>query len=194
VHAARKALGRRLAYKAPVEADLVIGVPDSSLSAANGFAEESGIPYEVGLVKNRYIGRTFIAPEQSLRELGVKLKLNPLKSLVQGKRIVLVDDSIVRGTTSRYIIGLLRSVGAREVHLRISSPPYRFPCHYGIDTASKGELAASVLEPEAIRKTIDADSLAFLEMSDLRDVLGKKISGFCYSCFDGNYPVNPHVD
>lgn len=194
VHAARKTLGRRLAYKAPVEADLVIGVPDSSLSAANGFAEESGIPYEVGLVKNRYIGRTFIAPEQSLRELGVKLKLNPLKSLVQGKRIVLVDDSIVRGTTSRYIIGLLRSVGAREVHLRISSPPYRFPCHYGIDTASKGELAASVLEPEAIRKTIDADSLAFLQMSDLRDVLGKKISGFCYSCFDGNYPVNPHVD
>lgn len=189
VHAARKALGRRLAQKGPVDADLVTGVPDSSLSAASGFAEEAGIPYEMGLVKNRYVGRTFIAPEQSLRELGVKLKLNPLKSLVDGKRVVLVDDSIVRGTTCRYIIGLLRSAGAEEVHVRISSPPYRFPCYYGIDTASKSELAASSLEVEAIRKEIDADSLVFLEMSDLKDVLGKRISGFCYSCFDGKYPV-----
>lgn len=189
VHAARKALGRRLAQKGPVEADLVTGVPDSSLSAAAGYAEEAGIPYETGLVKNRYIGRTFIAPEQSLRELGVKLKLNPLKSLVEGKRVVLVDDSIVRGTTCRYIVGLLRSAGAKEVHVRISSPPYRFPCYYGIDTSSKGELAASSQSVEEIREAIGADSLVFLDMSDLKEVLGKGISGFCYSCFDGNYPV-----
>jgi len=189
VHTARKALGKRLAQKAPCDADLVTGVPDSSLSAATGYAEEAGIPYEMGLVKNRYVGRTFIAPEQSMREFGVKVKLNPLRSLVDGKRVVLVDDSIVRGTTSRYIVGLLRSAGAKEVHVRISSPPYRFPCYYGIDTSSKGELIASGLRAEEIRKAIDADSLAYLDVEDLSDVLGKEIMNFCYACFTGDYPA-----
>jgi amidophosphoribosyltransferase len=190
VHSARKALGRRLARKGPVAADLVTGVPDSSLSAASGFAEEAGIPYEMGLVKNRYIGRTFISPEQSMREFAVKIKLNPLRSLVNGKRVVLVDDSIVRGTTSRYIVGLLRSAGAREVHVRISSPPYRFPCYYGIDTSSRGELAASTNDTEDVRKTIGADSLVHLDLDDLREILGKNVKGFCYSCFNGSYPVD----
>ncbi|MGI6643120.1 MAG: amidophosphoribosyltransferase [Bacillota bacterium] len=186
----RKAFGRRLARKAPVEADLVTGVPDSSLSAAAGFAEEAGLPYEMGLVKNRYIGRTFIAPEQNLRELAVRIKLNPLRSLIEGKRVVLVDDSIVRGTTSRHIIGLLRSEGAREVHVRISSPPYRFPCYYGIDTPSACELPAATLNVESIRERIGADSLVYLDLQDISDILGEKVSGFCSSCFDGNYPVD----
>lgn len=190
VHSARKALGRRLARKGPVDADLVTGVPDSSLSAASGFAEEAGIPYEMGLVKNRYVGRTFIAPQQSMREFAVKMKLNPLRSLVDGKRVVLVDDSIVRGTTSRFIVGLLRSAGAREVHVRISSPPYRFPCYYGIDTSSRGELAASGIDVDAVRKAIGADTLVHLGVNDLREILGKNVKGFCYSCFNGNYPVD----
>ena len=190
VHSARKALGRALAKKGPVEADLVTGVPDSSLSAASGYAEQAGIPYEMGLVKNRYIGRTFIAPEQSLREFAVKIKLNPLKSLIKGKRVVLVDDSIVRGTTSRYIVGLLRSAGAKEVHVRISSPPYKFPCYYGIDTSSRGELAASEMTTEDIRKQIDADTLVYLDLGDLHSVLGQYVKGFCYSCFTGDYPVD----
>lgn len=190
VHSARKALGRRLARKSPVEADLVTGVPDSSLSAATGFAEEAEIPYEMGLVKNRYIGRTFISPEQSLREFSVKIKLNPLKSLIDGKRVVLVDDSIVRGTTSRYIVGLLRSAGAKEVHVRISSPPYRYPCYYGIDTSAKGQLAASCMDVDGVRKAIGADSLAYLDLDDLREVLGQRVAGFCYSCFSGKYPID----
>ena len=189
VHRARKRLGRVLAKKGPVEAYLVMGVPDSSLSAASGFAEEAGIPFETGLVKNRYIGRTFISPEQSLRELAVKIKLNPLRSLLKDKRVVLVDDSIVRGTTSRYIVGLLRSAGAKEVHVRISSPPYKYPCYYGIDTSSKGELAAASQTVEEIREAIGADSLVFLDMGDLQDILGTAIDGFCYSCFAGDYPV-----
>lgn len=194
VHAARKALGRRLAIKAPCDADLVTGVPDSSLSAASGYAEEAGMPYEMGLVKNRYIGRTFIAPEQSMREAGVRIKLNPLRRLVDGKRVVLVDDSIVRGTTSRHIIGLLRAAGAREVHVRISSPPYRYPCYYGIDTSSRGELIASAMDVDEIRKTIGADSLAFLEVADLEEVLGKRVGSLCYACFTGDYPVPPARD
>ncbi len=190
VHSVRKALGRALAKKAPVEADLVTGVPDSSLSAASGYAEQAGIPYEMGLVKNRYVGRTFIAPEQSMREFAVKIKLNPLKSLIRGKRVVLVDDSIVRGTTSRYIVGLLRSAGAKEVHVRISSPPYRFPCYYGIDTSSRGELAATGMSVDEIRTSIDADSLVYLDVEDLSRVMGEKVTGFCHSCFTGNYPVD----
>lgn len=187
VHAVRKALGRRLAKKAPVVADLVTGVPDSSLSAASGYAEEAGLPYEMGLVKNRYVGRTFISPGQSLREFAVKLKLNPLKSLISGKRVVLVDDSIVRGTTSKYIVSLLRDAGAREVHLRISSPPYRFPCYYGIDTSSSGELIASSMDVCGMQKELGADSLAFLDLTDLYEVLGS--ANYCVSCFTGEYPV-----
>lgn len=188
VHAVRKALGRQLARRGPAAADFVTGVPDSSLSAAAGFAEEAGLPYEVGLVKNRYIGRTFISPEQSMRESALKIKLNPLRSLIKGKRVVLVDDSIVRGTTSRYIVGLLRSAGAKEVHLRISSPPFRYPCYYGIDTPSSDELVAAVSDTEAVRRRIGANSLVYLDVEDLRRVLGNQSSGLCYSCFNGDYP------
>ncbi|MGI6621163.1 MAG: amidophosphoribosyltransferase [Bacillota bacterium] len=194
VHAARKALGRRLARKETLGADLVTGIPDSSLSAASGYAEEAGIPYEMGIVKNRYIGRTFIAPRQSLRELGVKIKINPLQRLVSGKRVVLVDDSMVRGTTSKYIVGLLRAAGAREVHVRISSPPYRFPCYYGIDTSSRGELIAVGKTEEQIRQAIEADSIAFLYVHDLEEVLGRRVGNLCTACFTGDYPVAPEGD
>ncbi|MGI6628810.1 MAG: amidophosphoribosyltransferase [Bacillota bacterium] len=190
VHAARKALGRRLAQKGECAGDLVTGVPDSSLSAASGYAEEAGIPYEIGLVKNKYIGRTFIAPRQSMREIGVRIKLNPLRRVVSGKRVVMVDDSIVRGTTSKYIVSLLRAAGARDVHVRISSPPYRFPCYYGIDTSSKGELIGATKNQEQIREAIGADSLAFLEVEDLKDILGQQVGNLCTACFTGDYPVS----
>jgi len=189
VHAARKALGRRLAEKDSCSADLVTGIPDSSISAATGYAEEAGIPYEIGLVKNRYIGRTFITPGQSMRELGVKIKLNPLRRVISGKRVVMVDDSIVRGTTSKYIVNLFRAAGAKEVHVRISSPPYRFPCYYGIDTSSKGELIAAGKSEEEVRAAIGADSLRFLEIQDLEDLLGAKVGNVCTACFTGQYPV-----
>ena len=189
VHRARKHLGRRLARKDPIEADLVTGVPDSSLSAASGFAEEAGIPFETGLVKNRYIGRTFISPEQSLRELAVKIKLNPLRSLLKGKRVVLVDDSIVRGTTSRYIVGLLRSAGAKEVHVRISSPPYRYPCYYGIDIVIQGRAGAASMTVEEVREAIGADSLVFLDLDDLYEAPARPLTASVTSCFTGDYPV-----
>lgn len=188
VHAVRKELGRRLAERCPAPADMVTGVPDSSLSAASGYAEAAGIPYEMGLVKNRYIGRTFIQPRQEERELGVTLKLNPLRKVVAGRRVVLVDDSIVRGTTSRHIIRMLREAGARQVHLRIASPPYRWPCYYGIDTRSRGELVAAGRDPEAVRQLVGADSLEYLALEDLVDVIGAG-SGFCLACLDGDYPV-----
>jgi len=193
VHAARKALGRRLAQKDECEVDLVTGVPDSSISAATGYAEEADIPYEMGLVKNRYIGRTFITPGQSVREIGVKIKLNPLKRVIAGNRVLMVDDSIVRGTTSKYIVNLFRAAGAKEVHVRITSPPYRFPCYYGIDTSSKGELIASNRSEEEIREAIGADSLRFLEVKDLEEILGEKVGTLCTACFTGQYPV-PVVD
>lgn len=189
VHAARKRLGRRLAQDFPVDADLVTGVPDSSISAASGYAEASGIPYEMGLIKNRYIGRTFIQPKQEMRDLGVHLKLNPLRSLVRGKRIVLVDDSIVRGTTSRHIVSLLRDAGAEEVHLRISSPPYRYPCHFGIDTRARSELIAAFKEPEEIEGIVGADSLRYLSLDAMIEAVGCGRRDFCVSCFDGDYPV-----
>ncbi len=191
VHSARKALGRKLAQKDDLSADLVTGIPDSSLSAASGYAEEAGIPYEMGVVKNRYIGRTFIAPKQFMRELGVKIKINPLQRVVDGKRVVMVDDSIVRGTTSKYIVNLLRAAGAKEVHVRISSPPYRFPCYYGIDTSTKNELIAVGKSQEQIRQAIGADSLAFLDVEDLEEVLGQHAGNLCAACFDGKYPVPP---
>ncbi|MGI6618991.1 MAG: amidophosphoribosyltransferase [Bacillota bacterium] len=189
VHAARKALGRRLAQKDSLSADLVMGIPDSSLSAATGYAEEAGIPYEMGIVKNRYIGRTFIAPTQPLRELGVKIKINPLRKVVSGKRVVMVDDSMVRGTTSKYLVGLLKAAGAKEVHVRISSPPYRFPCFYGIDTSSSGELIAAEKTQEQIRELIGADSLAFLDVEDLEEILGRRAGNLCTACFTGKYPI-----
>jgi len=198
VHTARKNLGKRLAIEAPVEADVVTGVPDSSISAAIGFAEESNIPYELGLIKNRYVGRTFIQPSQSLREQGVKMKLSPVRKVVEGKRVVMVDDSIVRGTTSRRIVNMLREAGATEVHVRISSPPISNPCFYGIDTSTHEELIASSHSVEEIRQIIGADSLAFLSLEGLLEGIGRKqdgeYRGQCLACFTGKYPTDIYED
>ncbi|WAH39306.1 amidophosphoribosyltransferase [Alicyclobacillus dauci] len=192
VHTVRKRLGRILAKLHPADGDIVIGVPDSSISAAAGYAEESRIPYEMGLIKNKYIARTFIQPSQELRDTGVRLKLNAVRSIVEGKRVVLIDDSIVRGTTSRRIVQLLRSAGASEVHVRISSPPYVSPCHYGIDTATADQLIASTHDVGEICGMIEADSLAFLTVDELMEGFG--FSGttnvpFCNACFTRNYPT-----
>ena len=188
VHAYRKEAGRRLYRECPVEADIVVGVPESSLSAAMGYSEESGIPYEMGLVKHKYVGRTFIQPVQSLRELGVKMKLSPVRGIVKGKRVVLVDDSIVRGTTSLKIVKLLRDAGATEVHVRIASPMMRFPCHYGVDTSTPEELLCSHRTLEEAREAIGADSLGYLSPESTR------ASAFgcadpCQACFTGEYPT-----
>ncbi len=189
VHQVRKELGRLLARDHHVEADVVTGVPDSSISAASGYAEEAGIPYEMGLVRNRYIGRTFIQPGDDLRQRGVKLKLNPLQKVVRDRRVVLVDDSVVRGTTSRILVRLLREAGAREIHLRISSPPYRYPCFYGIDTSTRGTLIASERSVEEIRSVVGADSLAFLDVDRVAEAAGGKASDYCVACFLGDYRV-----
>ena len=188
VHAYRKEAGRRLYRENPVEADIVVGVPESSLSAAMGFAEESGIPYEMGLVKHKYVGRTFIQPVQSLRELGVKMKLSPVRSIVKGKRIVLVDDSIVRGTTSLKIVKLLREAGATEVHVRIASPMMRFTCHYGVDTSTPEELLCSHRTLEEARQVIGADTLGYLSPESTRaSCFG--CADPCQACFTGEYPT-----
>ncbi|MFZ5825800.1 MAG: amidophosphoribosyltransferase [Bacillota bacterium] len=192
MHAVRKEMGRELAREAPAEADIVIGVPDSSISAATGYAEESGIPYEVGLIKNRYIARTFILPSQLRREEALKLKLNPLRKVIEGKRVVLVDDSIVRGTTSRRLVSLLREAGAREVHMRISSPPYQNACHYGIDTSAARDLIARGRELKEIRDHIGADSLHYLSTEGMIKATGIPTDGgrgFCLACFTADYPV-----
>lgn len=189
VYQARENAGRLLAKRFPVEADLVSGVPDSAITAAIGFAKESGIPYGESLAKNRYVGRTFIQPQQEKRENGVKIKLNALRRNVQGKRIVLLDDSIVRGTTSRKIVEMLRMAGAKEVHMRVSSPPVRFPCYFGIDTPNSSQLIGANHSIEEIRKIIGADSLEYLSMHDLMKTVEGSGCGFCTGCFDGNYPV-----
>ncbi|SFG53958.1 amidophosphoribosyltransferase [Halobacillus alkaliphilus] len=193
VHASRKRMGKALAKEAPVEADVVTGVPDSSISAAIGYAEESGIPYELGLIKNRYVGRTFIQPSQELREQGVKMKLSAVRGIVEGKRVVMVDDSIVRGTTSRRIVQMLKEAGASEVHVRIASPPIKNPCYYGIDTANSGELIASDRSVEEIEEQIGADSLTFLSPDGLNEAIyqGEESieHGGCMACFTGNYPT-----
>ncbi|MBO8164735.1 MAG: amidophosphoribosyltransferase [Brevibacillus sp.] len=193
VHMARKRLGKQLAKEAPVEADVVTGVPDSSISAAIGFAEATGIPYELGLIKNRYVGRTFIQPTQELRERGVHLKLSAVRKVVEGKRVVMIDDSIVRGTTSRKIVRMLREAGATEVHVRISSPPVMNPCFYGIDTSTRDELIASSKSVEEIRGIIGADSLAFLSIEGMLDAIGRSDTssdrGHCLACFTGKYPT-----
>ena len=190
VHEARKRAGALLSKACPVEADVVVGVPDSGLDAALGYAEETGIPYGIGLIKNKYIGRTFIAPGQSERENLVRIKLNPVSSTVKGKRVVLVDDSIVRGTTSARIVRLLRSAGATEVHFRSSAPAFLNPCYYGTDIDSKDALIANNHTVEEIAKIIGADSLAFLRLEDVTK-LGESgtCSGYCTACFDGNYPT-----
>ncbi|WP_078592552.1 amidophosphoribosyltransferase [Evansella clarkii] len=193
VHHARKNLGRQLAVEAPVEADVVTGVPDSSISAAIGYAEHTGIPYELGLIKNRYVGRTFIQPSQELREQGVKMKLSAVRGVVEGKRVVMIDDSIVRGTTSRRIVRLLREAGAKEVHVRISAPPITNPCFYGIDTSTKGELIAADRTVEEIRQEIGADTLEFLSTEGLMKGIGRpgdqENHGQCLACFTGQYPT-----
>ncbi len=198
VHAARKNLGKRLAQEAPVEADVVTGVPDSSISAAIGYAEATAIPYELGLIKNRYVGRTFIQPSQELREQGVKMKLSPVRAIVAGKRVVMVDDSIVRGTTSRRIVRMLREAGAIEVHVRISSPPIKHPCFYGIDTSTSSELIAAKHSVEEIREIIGADSLVFLSVDGLMKAIGRnpalKNCGQCLACFTGKYPTEIYSD
>ena len=188
VHVVRKNLGKLLAKNYPVDADIVTGVPDSSLSAAAGFAEQLNIPYEMGLVRNRYIGRTFIKPSQESRITAVNLKLNPVKHLINGKKVVMVDDSIVRGTTSKRIVSKLKQAGAKEVHVRISSPAVKYPCHLGIDTSSKGELLADKKSIEAMAKAIGADSIAFLTEKELYAGIGCK-DGLCTACFTGDYPV-----
>ena len=198
IHTARKNLGKKLAQEAAVEADVVTGVPDSSMSAAIGYAESSGIPYELGLIKNRYVGRTFIQPSQSLREQGVKMKLSPVRGVVEGKRVVMVDDSIVRGTTSRRIVSMLREAGAAEVHVRISSPPIKNPCFYGIDTSTHEELMASSHSIEEMRQLIGADSLSFLSEGGLLEAIGRQYDGEyrgqCMACFNGKYPTDIYPD
>ena len=189
VHETRREMGRRLAGEASVEADLVIPVPDTGHSAAQGFAEASGIPYGEGLIKNRYIGRTFIEPTPALRSRGVKLKLNPLPDAIRGKRLVVVDDSIVRGTTTRQIVQVLREAGASQIHLRIVSPPIRWPCFYGIDMSTRGELIAAGTSVQGVRDFVGADSLAYLSLDSLVAATGAASDSFCRACFDGQYPV-----
>ena len=189
VHAARVRMGEQLAEQAPVEADLVMGVPESGMPAAEGYARRSGIPYGQGLVKNRYIGRTFIAPNQEMRALGVRMKLNPLRDNIAGKRLVVLDDSIVRGTTSRALVSMLREAGAAEVHLRVSSPPYRWPCFYGMDTGTRGELIAANMSVEEIRAYLNVDTLAYLSIDRLVAATGAVGAGFCDACLTGAYPV-----
>lgn len=185
----RKAMGRQLAREHPVDADMVIPIPDSGVPAAIGYAQESGIPFEMGLVRNHYVGRTFIEPEQSIRHFGVKVKLNPAKDFFGGKRVVVVDDSIVRGTTSRKILTLLRQAGAVEIHQRICSPPTIGPCFYGIDTPTRDELMASSSSVEDIRKYVGADSLGYLSVSGMRRTVADRGDEFCMACFTNEYPV-----
>lgn len=186
---ARKRMGAELAKEAPVDADLVIPVPDSGNPAAQGYAQESGIPYGEGFVKNRYIGRTFIQPSQTIRQQGIRLKLNPLRDVIEGKRLIVVDDSIVRGNTSKKIIQVLRKAGAKEVHMRISSPKIEWPCFYGIDTAERKELIAANLSVAQIRDFLGADSLKFISHNGLVRAVGGPKSEFCMACFDGKYPI-----
>jgi amidophosphoribosyltransferase len=190
VYQVRKALGRQLARESAVDADLVTPVPDSGVPAAMGFAEESGIPLEFGLIRNHYVGRTFIEPQQSIRHFGVKIKLNAQREVLRGKRVVVVDDSIVRGTTSRKIIRMLRDAGAKEVHMRISSPATISPCYYGIDTPTRSELIASSSSVEEIRRFIEADTLAYLTREGMYTYFNGEARGFCDACFSGNYPVH----
>lgn len=189
VYQVRKAFGRILARERPAQADVVIPVPDSGITATMGFSEESGIPMEMGLIRNHYVGRTFIEPTQSIRDFGVRIKLNPVKSVIKGKRIAVVDDSIVRGTTSRKIVKMLRDAGAAEIHMRISSPPTMFPCYYGIDTPTRRELISNTHTEEEVRKYTGADSLGYISLDGMLSALNSK--HFCHACFTGEYPIDP---
>ncbi len=190
IDVSRELAGRILARKSPVDADVVIGVPDSGINAAMGYAKESGIPYGIGFVKNKYIGRSFIEPTQEMRENAVRIKLNVLKGTVEGKRVVMVDDSIVRGTTSKRIVNLLRKFGATEVHVRSSAPPFTHPCYFGTDVPSKDQLLATGRTVDEMCKVIGADSLAFLPVEDLKHIIPDAACGFCHGCFSGKYPVD----
>jgi amidophosphoribosyltransferase len=190
VHATRLAIGRRLAGEHPADAELVIPVPESGTPAAIGYAEASGIPYGQGLVKNSYVGRTFIEPSQTIRQLGIRLKLNPLRDAIAGKRLVVVDDSIVRGNTQRAIVAMLREAGATEVHVRISSPPVSWPCFYGIDFASRAELVAGSLDVDEICESIGADSLGYVSLDSLIAATTLPSGRLCHACFDGRYPLS----
>jgi len=193
VYEARHAMGRRLAVEHPVKADLVLPVPDSGVPAAIGYAEESGIPFAMGLVRSHYVGRTFIEPQQSIRHFGVKLKLNALRGVLAGKRVVVIDDSIVRGTTSRKIVKMIRAAGATEVHVRISSPPTSWPCYYGIDTPTRQELIAATHSIEQIASYVTADTLGYLSLDGLYAAVGGDRTGFCDACFSGEYLLQfPH--
>ena len=189
VYSSRQRMGAQLAKEHPVDADLVIGIPDSSTAAAVGYARQSGIPYSDGLIKNRYVGRTFIEPEQKLRDIGVRQKFNPLSDVIKGKSLVVVDDSIVRGTTTPHVVGLLRKAGATEIHVRVCAPPIKHPCYMGVDMANQDELVAANTDIEGIRRMTGADSLGYLSVEGLMKVVGGESGGFCDACFTGNYPV-----
>jgi amidophosphoribosyltransferase len=193
VHDSRRAMGRILAQESGVDADVVIPVPDSGMFAAMGFADESGLPFALGLVRNHYVGRTFIEPEQRIRHFGVKLKLNPVRGILAGKRVVVIDDSLVRGTTSKKIVELVRGAGAKEVHLRIAAPKTTHPCFYGVDTPTKGELIASHMDEAGICAFVNADSLAYLSRKGLHQAVRQttpKTPGACDACFSGDYPIS----
>jgi amidophosphoribosyltransferase len=197
VYRVRKDYGRQLAREFPVDADVVVPIPDSGVPASIGYAEESGIPFELGLIRNHYVGRTFIEPQQSIRHFGVKIKLNPVREVIEGKRVVVIDDSIVRGTTARKIIKMVRNAGAKEVHMRVSSPPTSFPCYYGIDTPTRNELISSSHSIEEINRYITSDTLGYLSVEGLLKATCNPESGdscqFCTACFTGKYPVKfPH--
>jgi amidophosphoribosyltransferase len=189
VQESRENLGRRLARECPAAADIVVPVPDSGVAAALGYAAESGLPFRQALIRNHYIGRTFIEPSQAIRDFGVKLKLNPVRYLLEGKRVVLVDDSIVRGTTSRKIVRMVRQAGAREIHLRISCPPTVSPCFYGVDTPHKSELIAANSAVDQIRRFVEADSLGYLSLTGLREAVADHNHEYCYACYTGDYPT-----
>ncbi len=189
VHTVRKALGRQLAREHPIEADIVIPVPDSGTSAALGFSEESATPFEMGLIRNHYVGRTFIEPKQGIRHFGVKVKLNPMREMLEGRRVVVVDDSIVRGTTSRKIVKMIRGAGARAVHVRISSPPIQWPCYYGIDTPTRKELIGASHHTDEIRTYLGADSLGYLSLDGMLKATGSDPGNYCHACFTGTYRV-----
>jgi amidophosphoribosyltransferase len=189
VYVVRKQMGRELAKELPVEADMVVPVPDSGVAAALGYSEESKIPFEMGIMRNHYVGRTFIEPTQEVRDLKVKMKLSPIVNKIKGKRLVVIDDSIVRGTTSKRIVRMLKEAGAKEVHMRIASPATTGPCYYGVDTPTKEELIASKMSVEEIAKYIEADSLAYLSIDGIVRAIKDKKENYCFACFDGNYPI-----
>jgi len=189
VHVSRIEMGKRLAQETAVDADVVVPVPDSGMFPAVGYSMASGLPLEFGLIRNHYVGRTFIEPMQSIRNFGVKVKLNPVRSVLEGRRVVLIDDSIVRGTTSQKIVRMVRNAGAREVHLRVSSPPITGPCYYGIDTPEKEQLIAASHSVKEIEQFLGADSLGYLSLPSLMDSVQNGKDEFCAACFSGNYPV-----